>query len=80
MLVKDHVYTKTAAMHDVGDHFAADILYHDHCCKGYFNKYHAKIKEIINNLRKQGSVTAEDDSFKARFLALGLNLVAHCTI
>ena len=48
-------------------------IYHDHCCKGYFNKYHAKIEEIINNLEKEDSVTAGDDSFKARFLAIGLD-------
>ena len=67
---KDHVYTETAAMHDIGDVFAADILYHDHCCKGYFNKYHAKIEEIMNNLEKEDSLTAGDDSFKARFLGI----------
>ena len=40
MLFKDHVYTQTASMSDLhlGDVFAADILYHDHCRKGYFNK------------------------------------------
>ena len=73
MLFKDRVYTETAAMRDVGDVFAADILYDDHCCKSYFNKYHAKIEEIMNNLEKEDSVTAADDSFKARFLALGLD-------
>ena len=67
------MYTETAAMRDVGDVFAADILYHDHCCKGYFNKYHAKIEEIMNNLEKEDSVTAGDDSFKARFISLGLD-------
>ena len=40
-------------MHEIGDVFAADILYHDHWCKGYFNKYHAKIEEIMNNLKKR---------------------------
>ena len=64
------MYTETAAMCDVGDVFAADILYHDHCRKGYFNKYHARIEEIMKN---QDSVTAADDSFKVRFLALGLD-------
>ncbi len=37
MLFKDHVYTETATMCEIDDVFAADILHHDHCCKGYFN-------------------------------------------
>ena len=57
------------AMCDVGDGLAADILYHNHC---YFNKYHARIEDIMKNLEMEDSVTAADDSFKARFLALGL--------
>ena len=35
MLFKDQVYTETAAMCDVNDVFAADILFHDYCCKDY---------------------------------------------
>lgn len=70
MLFKDYVYTETAAMCDVGSVFAADIRYHDYCCKAYFNKYHAKIEE---NIEMEDSVTAGDNSFKARFLALGLD-------
>ena len=35
MLFKDQVYTETAAMCDVNDVLAADILYHDYCCKAY---------------------------------------------
>ena len=73
MLFKDHVYTETAAMHEVNDVFAADILYHDHCCKSYFYKYNAKIDEILKNLKLEDSVTIGDDSLKARFLALGLD-------
>ena len=73
MLFKDHVYTVTAAMCEVDDVFAADIRYYDHCCKDYFNKYNAKIEEILKNLEMEDSVTARDDSFKARFLALGLD-------
>ncbi len=65
VLFRDHVYTETAAMCDVGDVFAADILYHDHCRKGYFNKYQARIEEIMKNLEMEDSVTAADDSFKA---------------
>ena len=37
MLFRDQVYTETAAMHDVNDVCAADILYHEYCCKAYFN-------------------------------------------
>ena len=79
MLFKDHMYTETATMCDVEDVYAADIRYHDHCCKGYFNKYQAKIDEILKNLEMEDSVTAGDYSFKARFLALGLdfNMSAH---
>ena len=32
-----------------------------------------RIEEIMKNLEMEDSVTAADDSFKARFLALGLN-------
>ena len=64
---------ETAAMHDVGEVFAADILHHDHCCKGYFNKYHAKIGKIMNNLEKEDSFTAGGISFKARFLTFWLD-------
>ena len=79
MLFKDHVYTETAALCEVEDVFAADIRYHAHCCKGYFNRYQAKIEEILKNLDMEDSVTAGDASFKARFLALGLdfNTSAH---
>jgi len=73
MLFKDRVYTETATMHDVNDIFADDILYHDYCCKAYFNKYQAKIAEIMGNLEMEDSVAVEDDSFKARFLALNLD-------
>lgn len=74
ILCVDCVYTETAAlaMHEIGDVFAADILYHDHCCKGYFNKHYAKIEEIMNNLKKEDSLIAGDDSFKARFLAVSV--------
>ena len=65
-------YTQTTAMCNLSDVFAADILYHDYCCKGYFNKYHAKIEEIMKNLEMENSITAEDTSLKARFLALDL--------
>ena len=64
----DDVYTETAGMCDVGNVFAADILYHDNCHKGYFNKYQARIEEIMKNLKMEDSVTTADDSFQARFL------------
>ena len=67
MLFKDRVYAEIAAMHDVGDVFAADILYRTSCCKGYLTKYHGKIEEIMNNLEKVDSMTAGDDSFMAKF-------------
>ena len=73
ILFKDYVYTETAVMSGVDDVFAADILYHDYCCKAYFNKYQAKIAEIMKNLEIEDSVAAADDSFKARFLALQLD-------
>ena len=73
VLFRDNVYTETARMCNVGDVFAADILYHDNCHKGYFNKYQARIEEIIKNLKMENSVTATDNSFKAQFLALGLD-------
>ena len=37
----------SAVMSGVDDVFAADILYHDYCCKAYFNKFQARIAEII---------------------------------
>ena len=73
MLFKDHAYTETAVMSGVDDVFAADILYHDYCCKAYFNKNQAKIAEIMKNLEMEDSVAAADDSFKARFLAIQLD-------
>lgn len=73
MLFKDHVYTETASMCNVGDVFAADIHYHDNCCKAYFRKYHSKIEEVMSNLEIEESVAAGDDSLKARFLALELD-------
>ena len=45
VLFRDRVYTETARMCDVGDVFAADILYHDNCHKGYFNEYQARLKK-----------------------------------
>ena len=73
MLFKDRVYTETAAMHDVNDVFTANILYHDYCCKAYFNKYQAKMAEIMGNLEIKDTVVAKDDTFKARYLALNLD-------
>ncbi|KAF3855136.1 hypothetical protein F7725_023191, partial [Dissostichus mawsoni] len=72
-LFKDRVYNETAAMCDVNDVFAADIRYHKHCCKEYFNKYHAKIEEILRNMEMEDSLIAEHGSLKARFLAFGLD-------
>ena len=54
--------------------FAADIFYHDYCCKAYFNKYQAKIAEIMGNLEIESTLAAKDDTLKARFLALNLDL------
>ena len=66
-------------MCNVDDVFAADIHYHDNCCKAYiFCKYHTKIEEIMNNLEIEEDDSLnhpkieEDDSLKARFLALEL--------
>ena len=73
MLFKDNMYTKTAMMCDVGDVFAADIQYHDNCCKSYLNRYHAKIDEIMRNFEMEDLVTAPDGSLKERFLALNLD-------
>jgi len=56
MLFKDHVFTKTAAMSDVGDIFAADIQCHDNSCKSYMNKYHATIEEIMANFEMEDLV------------------------
>jgi hypothetical protein len=67
------VYTDTAIMQEIDDVFAADIRYHDYCCKDYFNKYNAKIDEILRNREKEDYLTAEDESFKAKFLSLGLD-------
>ena len=72
-LFKDHVYTETATICEINDVFAADIQYHDHCHKGYFNKYQVKIDEILENLEMEDLVTTGEESLKARFLALGLD-------
>ena len=80
MLFKDHVYNNTVVMCGVGDVFAADIRYHDHCCKGYFNKYHTKIEEIMKISEKEDSVTAGDDPSRLDFWHLGLILVSQHTV
>ena len=72
-LFQDHVYTNIAAMQEINDVFAADIQYHVHCYREYFNKYNVKIEEILKNLEMEDYLTAGDDSFKAKFLALGLD-------
>jgi len=54
-------------MSDVGDIFAADIQYHDHCCKSYMNKYYAKIEEIMTNLEMEDLVAATNSSVKEKF-------------
>ena len=71
MLFKDYVYNETAAMHDVGDVFATDILYHTHCCKSYFNKYLAKIEEIMNNIEKEDSLTTLHCSWSTKMVTCG---------
>jgi len=73
MLFKQQVYTETASMNDVKDVFAGDILYHNYCCKAYFNHYQDKIAKIMGNLDMEDSVAAKDDTFKARFLTLNLD-------
>ena len=74
-IFKDQVYTETAAMNDVNDVFAADILYHNYCCKAFFNIFQANIAEIMGSLEMEDSVAAKDDTFKARFLALNLDFI-----
>ena len=72
-LFQDRVYTETAAMCGPEDVFAADIYYHSHCCKEYFNKYNLKIVEIMKSLEAEESVAAGNERLKERFLALGLD-------
>ncbi|CAB3981220.1 Hypothetical predicted protein [Paramuricea clavata] len=48
----------TAAMHKPEDVFVADLYYHAHCCKDYFNKYNADIEEIFENLEEEDAITA----------------------
>ena len=64
------MFTKTATMCDVGDVFAADIQYYDHCCKIYMNKYHPKFEEIMRNLEMGDSIAATNDSLKENFWLL----------
>ena len=45
MLFKDHVYTQTAAMCNLGDVFAADILYHDYCCRDILTNIMQKLRK-----------------------------------
>jgi len=73
MLFKDCVYTEATTLSGLDDVFAADVIYHDYCCKVYFNKYQTKIPQIRKNIEVEDSVAVADHSFRARFLALQLD-------
>ena len=54
-------------MRERDDISAAGIRYLDHCCRSYFNKYHAKIEKIQKNLEMEDSVTTERISSRLDF-------------
>ena len=55
------------------DVFAADIFYHRYCCRDYFNKYDAKVEEILQHLEKEDTITAKDESLRTAFSTLDLD-------
>ena len=52
-------------MSGVDDVFAADIFYHDYCCKTYFNKCNVRIAEFMEYPEMEDSVANVDDSLKS---------------
>ena len=72
-LFQDRVHLETGAMEGPDDVFAADIFYHKYCCRDYFNKYDAKVEEILQHLEKEDTITAEDESLRTAFSTLELD-------
>ena len=48
-LFKDDVYTRTIFLNNVGDVFAADILYHRNCLSNYILKFQRDLQLIMDN-------------------------------
>lgn len=74
MLFKNHVYTETAKMCEVDDNFAAYILYHDHCCKDYFNIYNTACAKFIDDWLRNRSISIHSTISKIKFASLKTTL------
>ena len=72
-LFQDRAHRETGEMDGPDDVFAADIFYHKYCCRDYFNRYDAKVEEILQHLDKEDTITAEDESLRTAFSTLELD-------
>ena len=45
---KDDVYTRCILLQNIGDVFAADVVYHEKCLSKYLCRFERKIEEILN--------------------------------
>ena len=45
---KDDVYTRCSLLQNIGDVFAADVMYHKKCLSNYLRRFEREIEEILN--------------------------------
>ena len=45
---KDDVYTRSSLLQNIGDLFAADVMYHKMCLSNYLRRFEREIEEILN--------------------------------
>ena len=45
---KDDVYTRCSLLQNIGDVYAADIMYHKKCLSNYLRRFEREIEEILN--------------------------------
>ena len=45
---KDDVYTRSSLLQNIGDVYAADIMYHKKCLSNYLRRFEREIEEILN--------------------------------
>jgi len=45
---KDDVYTRCSLLQNIGDVYAADIIYHKHCLTNYLRNFEREIEELLN--------------------------------
>lgn len=65
---KDEVYTRCSLLQNIGDVYAADIMYHKNCLSNYLRKFEREIEEILNpslNELEKGKITSTFEEFVA---------------